>query len=34
MVYKFFDEKSAGRGVTTLGNKSTFNNEFKQIYYA
>ena len=27
MVYKFFDKKSAGSGVTTLANKSAFNNE-------
>ena len=30
MVYKFFDKKSAGSGVTALANKSTFNNEIKQ----
>ena len=27
MVYKFFDKKSAGSSVTTLANKSAFNNE-------
>ena len=30
IVYKFFDKKSAGTGVTTLANKSAFNNEIKQ----
>ena len=30
MVYKFFDKKSAGSGVTTLANKSAFNNEIKK----
>ena len=29
-VYKFFDKKSVGSSVTTLANKSTFNNEIKQ----
>ena len=27
MVYKIFDKKSAGSGVTTLGNKPAFNNQ-------
>ena len=27
MVYKFFDKKSAGSGVTALANKSALNNE-------
>ena len=26
IVYKFFDKKSAGTGITTLANRSTFNN--------
>ena len=30
MVYKFFDKKFVGTGVTTLANKSVFNNEIKQ----
>ena len=30
MVYKFFDKKSAGHGVTTRANKSPFNNKIKQ----
>ena len=30
MLYKIFDKKFAGSGVTTLTNKSTFNNEIKQ----
>ena len=30
IVQKFFDKKSAGTGVTTLANKSAFNNEIKQ----
>ena len=29
-VYKIFDKKAAGIGVTTLGNKSASNNEIKQ----
>ena len=30
MVYKFFDKKSAGSGVTTIANKLAFNNKIKQ----
>ena len=30
MVYKPFAKKFAGSGVTTLANKSAFNNEIKQ----
>ena len=30
MVYKFFDKKSKGGGVTTLANKYAFNYEIKQ----
>ena len=30
MVYKFFHKNSAGTDVTTLANKSAFNNEIKQ----
>ena len=30
MVYKFFDKKFAGSGVTALANKAAFNNEIKQ----
>ena len=30
MVYKFFDKKSKGGGVTTLANKYAFNYETKQ----
>ena len=30
MGYKFFDQNSAGYGITTLADKSTFNNEIKQ----
>ena len=30
MGYKFFDQNSAGYGITTLAGKSTFNNEIKQ----
>ena len=30
IVYKFFDKKTFGSGVTTLANKSAFNNEIKQ----
>ena len=30
MVYNFFDKKFAASGVTTLANKSVFNNEIKQ----
>ena len=30
MGYKFFDKNSAGYGVTTLADKSTFINESKQ----
>ena len=34
MVYKFFDKKSAGSGVSTYANKSAFNNEklAKELY--
>ena len=31
MVYKFFDKKSAGSGVTTIANKSAFNNKINKI---
>ena len=30
MIYKFFDKKSASTGITTLANKSAFNNEIEQ----
>ena len=30
MVYKFFDKKPSGSGVTTLANKSAANNKIKQ----
>ena len=30
MVYKFFDKRSTGSVITTLANKSFFNNEIKQ----
>ena len=30
MVYKFFDKKSVGSGITTIANKSAFNNKIKQ----
>ena len=30
MIYKFFDKKYADSGVSTLSNKSAFNNEIKE----
>ena len=30
MVYKFFDKKSAGSGVTALANKSALNDEISK----
>ena len=30
MVYKFFDKKPSGSGVTMLANKSAANNKIKQ----
>ena len=29
MVYKFFDKKTSGSGITTRANKSAFNNKIK-----